>query len=141
VPEYSNVTFDLENKVNQDTEPGEYRLKVKLLRSDRKTPKEIILPVSVRASGISAEKRGAKQENSTLSVVQANQDESLNIQEGVSDNSATGRRRLFGFPKMSNESNMKKVYESNSEKARGFAVYFLILVLALILFALIAKKL
>ena len=136
VPEYANITFDLENIVFTDTEPGEYSLKIKLLRSDRKTPKEITLPISVIAarqgSGESKDEEGV-----ALSITE-------NKDANSTSNRTVEKRKLFEFPEELNASRMhdvQTVYESSSAKARKLGVYFLILVLAMVLVALVLKKL
>lgn len=48
-PSYSNVTFDLENTIDAETVPGNYSIKVKILRSDRKTPIELKQAIEVTA--------------------------------------------------------------------------------------------
>lgn len=136
VPEHANITFDLENIVDLSTEPGDYKMKIRLLRSDRKTPKEITLPISVTATGQGTGERN-KESRVALSINE-------NKKSELVDNHTIEKRTLFEFPEKLNASKMhdlQTVYKSSSEKARKLGVYFLILVLVLVIVALVIKKL
>jgi hypothetical protein len=130
VPEYSNITFDLDNIVNATG--GEYILKIKLLRSDRKAPTEINLPIVVSGS--------SSKESSDLTGLSVLDN---NDEEKIAGNSSPKKKTLFSSGKNSsgNISIQGGIYESSSVKARNLAVYILIGVLALILVVLIFKKL
>jgi hypothetical protein len=133
VPEHSNITFDLENKVDLATEPGDYSLKILLLRSDRKTPKDITLPITVKPSPGKGDESAA----STTAALQI--DDSTTNPSNV--NNTAEKRKLFDFPEELNASKMSMVFQSSSARAWSIAVYILIIVLALILVALVLKKL
>jgi hypothetical protein len=124
IPEYSNVTFDLENIVNASA--GDYSLKIKLLRSDRKSPEEITLPISIISNASGTQKNNAAK----LSVAEnpALKNSTIN----------TTKKRLLDLPSL-NRTGI--VYESSSAKARNLTVYFLIAALAILLVILILKKL
>lgn len=125
LPSFSNITFELENTVNASA--GNYTLKIKLLRSDRKTSDELNLPISVE--GVSAEAKETKQ---PLSLVTGKAIAVKNI------SSSPEKRKLLDY----NQSNASGVvYLSSSAKAGKLAVYFIILVLVILLVILIFKKL
>jgi hypothetical protein len=130
VPEYSNIKFDLDNVVNASD--GEYILKIKLQRSDRKTPTEINLPVVV--SGRS------NKDTSDLTGLSVLDKKDVGNDVG---NSSAKKKTLFSSGKNSsgNLSMEGGMYESSSVKAKNLAVYILIGVLALVLVVLIFKKL
>lgn len=131
VPEFSNITFDLENTVNADA--GEYNLKIKLLRSDLKTPKEMTLPIIVTGN----ESQSQENDNTRLSIT-----ENIDSKSNFSDQKQPEKRSLFSFQnKTDSSSGPQTVYESSSARARKIAVYVLILLLALLLVALVLKKL
>jgi len=124
IPEYSNVTFDLENIINASA--GDYSLKIKLLRSDRKSPEEITLPIAVVGNA------SENQEKNTAK---------LSIAENPGLKNATintTKKSLLDLPSL-NRTGI--VYESSSAKARNLTVYFLIAALAILLVILILKKL
>jgi hypothetical protein len=138
VPEFSNITFDLENIVNAP--PGNYTIKILLLQSDRKTPEELKLPVTVHSAAViydSAEKKISAEKNSESPLMIKENSESKKT-------NSTSKRTLFS-PLTSfsvlNETSPRLVYESASARARSFLVYFLIATLLLVLVVLILKKL
>ncbi|MBW2964097.1 hypothetical protein KY363_01435 [Candidatus Woesearchaeota archaeon] len=135
VPEFSNVTFELENTVAAPE--GNYSIKIKLLRSDRKTAEELTLPLQVSAFNRAEDGESDKRTES----------ESKGLSGGIL--SVTGnavknissRRTLF-TSNVSNQSGSGDiVYLSSSAKAQRMAVYFLMAVLILVLVALIFRKL
>jgi hypothetical protein len=135
LPEHSNVTFDLGNTVH--AQPGEYSLKIKFLRSDRKTPKELTFPITVDSNSSKTDTLSAK--SNKLTAANADDNTQTPPATGKDSNSSTAKRKLFSStPK---NSSGQTVFKSSSAKAKGLAVYFLIAVLALILIALIIKKL
>lgn len=151
VPEQANITFDLENVVDPGTAPGDYRLKIRLQRSDRKTPDEITLPVSVVECGETGDRGGpggdsVEGSGSGSGGVPGRDSGSaaLNIDESATgssgSDSAAEKRRLYDFPEELNASKMDRVYRSSSAKAWGLAAYFIIGVLLLVLAALIMKR-
>ncbi|MBW2971428.1 hypothetical protein KY359_00180 [Candidatus Woesearchaeota archaeon] len=133
VPEFSNVTFDLENTAIAPA--GDYNLKIKLLRSDRKTPVELTLPVEVRSNDSSDTHDDSEGKNKELLI----KNDDLPLQNNVSNSTLTKRKLLSFLDPEKNESGV--VYESSSAKARRLTVYFIIAALALVLVALILKKL
>ncbi|MBU2560889.1 MAG: hypothetical protein KKD17_01230 [Nanoarchaeota archaeon] len=133
IPEFSNVTFDLENKAIAP--PGDYSLKIKLLRSDRKTPKELTLPIRVEGNGSSNPPGISEGGKRVLSIGSDGGPDS-----GSTENSSAAKRRLFSS--INPDKNASSVvYESSSAKARKLTVYFLIGALSLILVALVLKRL
>ncbi|MBN1544728.1 hypothetical protein JW898_04670 [Candidatus Woesearchaeota archaeon] len=132
VPEFSNVTFDLENTVIAP--PGDYSLKIKFLRSDRKTPKETTLLIRVEGDSSSDFPGISGGGNSALSIENGGGPDS-----GTAENSSAVKRRLFSSGTSDNNSS-SVVYESSSAKARKLTVYFIIGALSLILAALVFKK-
>lgn len=133
VPEHSNITFDLENAVDPATEPGDYSLKILLLRSDRKTPKDITLTIKVKSNA----GKGNESTGSASAALQIGDSTT-----GLSKvNNTAEKRSLFDFPEELNASKMSTVFQSSSARAWSIAAYILIIVLALILVALVLKKL
>jgi hypothetical protein len=126
LPEFSNVTFDLENVVNATA--GEYNMKVKLLRSDRKTSEEMTVPITVLGGSIAE----AREVGEKLSLGNIKGDDTK------SANTTPQKRQLLN---LSSQDDSKPVYESSSAKARNLTVYFLIAALAILLVMLILKKL
>jgi hypothetical protein len=125
LPSFSNITFELENTVNASA--GDYTLKIKLLRSDRKTADEVNLPISVE--GDASAPTGTKQ---PLSLVTGKAVAVKNI------SSYPEKRKLLDF----NQSNRSGVvYLSSSAKAGKLTVYLMMLVLVILLVILIFKKL
>ncbi|MBW2997501.1 hypothetical protein KY349_04140 [Candidatus Woesearchaeota archaeon] len=131
VPEFSNITFDLENTV--DADPGDYNLKIKLLRSDRKTPKEITFPLSVVGNNT--------QDNNDVNNTKLSITKNFDSDANITDPKKAEKRSLFASNRTDNSSQPGTVYESSSARARKIAVYILILLLALLLVALILKRL
>lgn len=138
VPEFSNITFDLENTVT--AQPGNYTLKVLLLHSNKKTPEEFKIPVTVYSTAaISdfAQEKSDAQENSKSPVL-------IKDETSQEKTNLTSKRKLFSpitsFSVL-NETAPKLVYESASARARGLLVYLLIATLLLILIVLILKRL
>ena len=131
VPEFSNITFDLENTV--DAEPGGYNLKIKLLRFDRKTPKEITLPLSV--IGNSNDNRN-NVDNTRLSITKK-----FDSDANATESKKAEKRSLFESNRTGVSSQPVTVYESSSAKAGKLAVYMLMILLALLLVALLLKRL
>ena len=132
VPAYANVTFDLENTVK--SLPGNYTLKIKLLRSDRKTPFEFNLPLSVTGSN------KLDVSNNTLSIANTNYGLSNRTNE-----SAIKKRSLFSVGSSGNATGAigsgVALFESSSAKAKKLTIYLLLAVLTLILVIIILKKL
>ncbi|MBW2967790.1 hypothetical protein KY362_04850 [Candidatus Woesearchaeota archaeon] len=156
LPQFSNVTFDLENIV--DASPGNYSLKVKFLRTDRKTPFEITRPIVV-IDGDAGDDADEDKDKSTAEAGGA--DQALQIggplqhtskvsktaaataeSAPAKNSSAPEKRRLTpssASPDIPQEFS-ETVYESSSARARRFAGYILIAVLTLVLVALITRK-
>ena len=141
LPESSDVTFDLENVVAAP--PGEYIIKVKFLRSDRKTEQEIRQAILVRNAtdrktgaedGIVASS-GAK--GSLLAVPRP-------VTGNDSDKGLSGieKRALASLAGNGSNSDVSSglVYMSSSAKARRIVGYILMVVLALVLVALLLKR-
>jgi hypothetical protein len=145
VPEFSNITFDLENTVNAPA--GDFNLKIKFLRSDQKTPKEITLPITVTNNNQNSsqddtednktDNKKDNKDNNLLSTIKNTNPYSNN----KTNQSVAAKRSLFSFLNLKNNQSEEIVYESSSAKARKLIVYILILVLTLVLVALIMKKL
>ncbi|NQU79204.1 hypothetical protein HQ545_05555 [Candidatus Woesearchaeota archaeon] len=128
LPAQSNITFDLENTVNAS--PGNYNLKIVLLRSDRKTPHEIKIPIELIEDDIDVKDRPVMK--GPVAIISDTED-ILSKGATLSIDSKIPARRL------SNESYV--AYESTSVKARKLSIYFLIAVLSLILIAIVMKRL
>ncbi len=124
LPAFSNVTFDLDNVV--DAAPGEYLLKLKFLRSDRKTPKEITLPIRIVKDGDPIPHAEAKAAVSTSA--EAPDKTAKSTRRTLSDSDVTGNDESV-------------VYRSSSAKARGLIPYLLIALLVILLVVLILKRL
>ncbi len=133
LPSFSNVTFDLENVV--DADDGEYNLKVKFLRSGRKTSEEITVPLYVGAGsqGSISDKGSAM---GSLSVARTS-----GAETGDTSHKNESRRKLFSAEKKDGNRTSGTVFMSSSAKAGNLAVYFIMLVLALVLVALLMKRL
>jgi hypothetical protein len=144
VPEFSNITFDMENTANAPE--GDYNLKIKFIRSDRKTPKEITLPIKVQENAGDEDNKGDEEAQSSGSD-HVSEGKKKNLLIAINEDSDTDntnksspkKRSLFSFSDENNSAN-EPIYESSSAKARRLTVYFLILVLALVLIALILKR-
>jgi len=126
LPSFSNVTFDLNNTAQASD--GNYSLKIKLLRSDLKTPKEFTLPVRVTNSL-------SDDYNLSSSLPLLTEDQEPD------NNTSTPERRTLSASNLSAGNRSGIVFESSSAKARKLTVYFLIGLLVLILIALILKRL
>lgn len=123
-PSQSNVTFDLTNTAI--AEQGEYSLKVKLLRSDRKTAKEFTFPLRI-------------QENKDDYYKNINTSSLSTTPVASKPDPRTTKRQLTRSNISGNRSGV--VFRSSSAKARHLTVYFLIAVLVLVLIALVFKRL
>ena len=131
LPGFSNVTFDLENTVL--AEEGNYSLKVKLLRSDRKTPEEFTF--GVRVERVAEIDLGGEPETGVVGGLEMGSSEMIFSGES-GFGSPVGERVIVD----SNVSRGGVVFQSSSAKARGLIVYFLIAVLALVIIALVFRK-
>ncbi|MFC1741230.1 hypothetical protein ACFL3V_01710 [Nanoarchaeota archaeon] len=133
LPEFSNVTFDLENTATAPD--GNYTIKFLFLRSDRKTPKEMKFPLVIHSTNTTNE------QTSSLSIEKQAASTSEE-QQNQTDTSRFAKKRTLSTSNITNKTRSgEPVYMSSSAKARKLTVYFLIAVLALILVALIFKRL
>lgn len=123
VPAYSNITFDLKNLV--DAETGDYNLKLKFLRTDRKTPKELTLPLRVEGD---SQETGVQKKAGLVSPKVRN--ESTVAQEN---------RSLYSSDVSGPDEGV--VYRSSSAIGRALVPYLLIVLLIALLIMLILKRL
>jgi hypothetical protein len=146
IPEFSNITFDLNNTVN--AKPGDYSLKIRLLRSDRKSEEEITMPIVV--VGEANEKKdiipnedmvGGKKDTMKDAKSSTAQKNVINTDQNRANSaSASGKRTLLSSFSVANVSE-EPVYLSTTAKAGKLAVYFLIAALTILLIILIFRKL
>jgi len=131
LPAFSNVTFDLENTVI--AAEGDYTLKIKLLPSDRKTPKEFTFQISVKGNVSGIEKIVKDQKTPLVSSVSGNNKSSLNASKEQL------RRKLVTGNVSSSKPSV--VFKSASMRSRDMVLYFFIVALAILLVILIFKRL
>ncbi len=125
LPSFSNVSFDLANTAI--AQEGNYSLKIKLLRSDRKSPKEFTFPLRLKTENI----QGG---DNNIEITVKNK-----LNDSTKYNSIVTKRTLTKSNISGNRSGV--IFQSSSAKARNMTVYFLIAVLVLVLVALVFKRL
>lgn len=145
-PEHSNVTFDLENIIDPGADPGEYLIKVKIQRSDRKTPVEM-----KREIRINSDEKILDEELSSESIIPSVTDDKLKVNSAnytpskkeivVSPLTITGNSVIDYINESEQNTSGQIVFQSSSAKAKNLVTYFLILLLAVILIAVALKKL
>ncbi len=115
---------------------GDYKLKLKFLRSDRKTPYEINVPLHVVVSKVIKQKK--IEINKSSNKYHKNTTKYSDGFSKVTGMVVAGKRILS----TSNISRNKAgtVFRSSTAKARSIAVYFLIALLTIVLIALILKR-
>ncbi|MFC1723139.1 hypothetical protein ACFL0V_03290 [Nanoarchaeota archaeon] len=118
LPPYSNITFDLDNKVNAP--PGEYSVKLKILFPKNKLPKEM---------------------TKTITVIPINtSDRHIDLKpDFVSSNNSHTPKKIISSRKV-NSSNSSAVYLSSSAKARRMIPLLIIIALALLLIVLFIRN-
>ncbi|HII72256.1 TPA: hypothetical protein HA265_05880 [Candidatus Woesearchaeota archaeon] len=128
VPDFSNVTFDLENTVTAP--PGDYSLKLKVLLPGVKTPKELTEDIRVLASSDRED-----DDDKSVSVLK------ISSENDTSD--ADKPKKIIQSRRLTpqDSTNSSLVYLSSSAKARRLVPLFMIVALSLLLIGLIIRNL
>lgn len=146
--QYSNVTFDLANTLPEDIEPGDYKLKIKIQRSDRKTADEITRNITVYiesgnetlikdktdgedSRNISQDDSQSKNKGKSESKSSAKQDEAQLIKSKPKNTSFTGT---------DNPDEDDALYLSKNAKTMRSIPYFLIGFFMILVVYLVVKK-
>jgi hypothetical protein len=142
-PEHSNITFDLENIIGPGTEPGDYTLKISILRSDRKTPVELKRTITVTAND--TVNRTATGRDDASTDIKASSPSSASPDYTPSKKNITLTPLTVtgaaGFDPLNETNNSGTTYLSSSAKAKNLVVFIMMIVIAGIAIAVVLKKL
>lgn len=147
--QYSNVTFDLENTLPDDIEPGDYKLKIKIQRSDRKTADEMTKNITVY---IESGNKTANTEEDDGKDSKSSQDNSESQDDGKSESKSSAKQDeaqiIKSKPKPTNTTMIESenpdeddvLYLSKNAKTMKSIPYFLIGFFTILVVYLVSKK-
>jgi hypothetical protein len=122
LPPESEKTITLENNLLNVTS-GEYGLKIKILREDRKTPYEITENITIPLIAL-------KPKSNPEIVILSEQLSVKNISQLESNKQERMYPEMNKTKERKNEITGDIIYESSTEKLKGYGIYFLLFIFA-----------